>query len=164
MDYLDQINISRESLYVFLGISILLIILIIWIIKLELRFKKITRGKKGLDLEEAFQSFETNISDLNKFRKDMESYLRTVEKRLRKSVQGISNINFNAFQGLSSGGCQSFAVAFVNENGDGVIISTLHSRERVNVFSKEIRNWKSIISLTDEEQRALTQAQESCKL
>jgi hypothetical protein len=46
---------------------------------------------------------------------------------------------FKAFDGMKSGGTNSFSLALLNEEGDGVILSTLHSRERVNVYSKEIK-------------------------
>jgi hypothetical protein len=73
-------------------------------------------------------------------------------------------LSFKAFQGLDSGGHQSFASAFLDENGNGLIISTLHSRDRVNVFAKEIKQFSAAVSLTEEEKTALTQAKESCKL
>jgi hypothetical protein len=52
----------------------------------------------------------------------------------------------------------------LNEKGDGAILSTLHSRDRVNVYSKEIQGFKSPVMLTEEEVQALTKAQNSLSL
>ncbi|MCB9806215.1 DUF4446 family protein [Candidatus Nomurabacteria bacterium] len=137
---------------------VLLIILFAWIIRLEIRIKKLTRGEKGGSIEDALKSIEKDIRGFDSFRSDVESYLKKVEQRLSRSIQGLKNINFKAFSGLDSGGHQSFAIALLNEKGDGLILSTLHSRDRVNVFSKEIKNFRASVSLTDEEKEALEKA------
>lgn len=151
-------------IYIVAGMALILAFLFIWIIKIDSRIKNLTRGQNNLNIETAIKSIENDLKNFGLFKNDIEKYLNQVEKRLKKSIQGVKTINFKAFQGLDSGGHQSFATAFLNEHGDGIIISTLHSRDRVNVFAKEIKNFNSILTLTSEEKEALTQAQESCKL
>jgi hypothetical protein len=100
---------------------------------------------------------------LKNFKRELELYLQTVEKRLSKSIQGVENINFNAFKGSETGG-KSFATAFLNEKGDGVIISSLYARERISIFSKQVKGFKPEVDLSEEEKTALTKAKESCSL
>lgn len=158
-------TIPQEILvYTIIALVIIVIVLIVFVTRLEIRLKRLSQGNRKFNLEDAIKSLENNIGGLENFRTDIEKYLISVEKRLKKSIQGVSNINFSAFQGLDSGGNQSFANAFLNEEGDGIILSTIHSRDRVNVFAKKIKNSKCELSLTDEEKEALTQAIESCKL
>lgn len=145
-------------------LSTIALLLIVWVVRLELKLKRLTRGKNGGSIEDAIKSIDADLKNFGLFRRDIERYLETVEKRLKRSVQGVHNVSFKAFKGMDSGGNQSFATALLNEKGDGVIISTLHARDRVNVFSKEVRDFKALLSLTEEEQSALTKAQESCKL
>lgn len=151
-------------IYIIAGILILVAVLIMWIVRLELKLKTLTRGQNGFNIESTLKSIESDLNNLFLFKEDIEKYLKKVEIRLRRSVQGVSIMSFKAFQGLDSGGHQSFASAFLDENGNGLIISTLHSRDRVNVFAKEIKQFASAVSLTEEEITALTQAKESCKL
>lgn len=151
-------------IYIIATILILVAVLIMWIVRLELKLKTLTRGQNGFNIESTLKSIESDLNNLFLFKEDIEKYLKKVEIRLRRSVQGVSIMSFKAFQGLDSGGHQSFASAFLDENGNGLIISTLHSRDRVNVFAKEIKQFKSTVSLTEEEITALTQAKESCKL
>ncbi|MFA7193367.1 MAG: DUF4446 family protein [Candidatus Paceibacterota bacterium] len=151
-------------IYIIAAILILVAVLIMWIVRLELKLKTLTRGQNGFNIESTLKSIESDLNNLFLFKEDIEKYLKKVEIRLRRSVQGVSIMSFKAFQGLDSGGHQSFASAFLDENGNGLIISTLHSRDRVNVFAKEIKQFASAVSLTEEEITALTQAKESCKL
>lgn len=144
-------------------LSLVSLISIIWIIRLEIRFKALTRGEK-ISIEQAINKIEDDLKKFSSFKTGLEEYLKNVEKRLSKSVQGVETINYSAFGGLDSGGRQSFATTLLNEKGDGIIISTLHSRDRVNVFGKEISNFKPLLKLSDEEQASLTKAIKSCKL
>lgn len=154
---------SEILFYITIGLAVAFLILLIWNIRLELRISRLMRGKKGNSLEKSFTTMSEDIFNIQKFRKELEAYLTLVEKRLKRSVQGVTNLNFNAFSGAESG-AKSFATALINENGDGIIISSLNARDRLNVFTKEIRNWKSVLELSEEENAALTKAKESCKV
>jgi len=46
----------------------------------------------------------------------------------------------------------------LNEENDGVVLSSLYSRERMSIFAKPIKNGKSEYELTEEEQNALSKA------
>lgn len=157
-----MISIPQDILlYSLIGIVIILAVIII---RLEIRINRLMKGKNAKSLEDIFIMVQKDVKGLQIFQGDIERYMAHVEKRLRRSVQNIQNIHFKAFEGLDSGGNQSFAIAFINENGDGIILSTMHARDRVNVFSKPIVNFTSKLALTEEEQAALTRAKESCKV
>ena len=102
--------------------------------------------------------------DLIKFRKDMEQYLIGVEKRLRKSTQSIETIRFNPFKGSGAGGNQSFATAFLNEDGNGLVMSSLYARDRVSIFSKPVKNFTSEFELSDEEKRVISDTKKKLEL
>jgi hypothetical protein len=104
---------------------------------------------------------EKDIKALGQFRKDAGIYLENVEKRLGRSIQGIGTVRFNPFRGNGEGGNQSFASSFLNEKGDGVIISSLYSRDHVSVFSKPVKEYKSEYELTQEEKDSMEKAKQS---
>ena len=87
--------------------------------------------------------------------------LETVEKRLKRSVQAVGTVRFNPFRGDGSGGNQSFASAFVSEKGDGVVISSIYSRDLVGIYAKPVENGVSRFELTQEEKEAVTKARET---
>ena len=125
----------------------------VWIWTIEWRLKKFFRGKKAKDLEDVLISLSDELKKLTLSKEEIEGYLETVERRLRKSIQNINTIRFNPFE--DAGSNQSFAIAFLNEHGDGVVISSLYSRERVNVYAKPIKNYQSEYTLSDEEKEAV---------
>ncbi|MGH7249434.1 MAG: DUF4446 family protein, partial [Minisyncoccia bacterium] len=53
---------------------------------------------------------------------------------------------------------QSFAIGMMNEDGDGLVLSSLYSRERMSIFAKPIKRGKSEYELTAEEKEALNKA------
>lgn len=140
---------------VFLGIIVL--ICIFWIFKTEKRLKRFFSGKKGKDLEENIFILEKNINDLKIAKENIEKELVMVNKKLKKSIRGLETIRFNPFP--DQGSNQSFAVGMVNEDGDGVVFSSLYSRERMSIFAKPIKNGKSEYELTTEEKAVLDKAE-----
>lgn len=132
-------------------VSALLALALLWILRLELRIRDMLKGESGKSLEQSIISSKKNIEELEKFRKTVEEYLRVVEKRLTRSIQGIETMRFNPFKGAGEGGNQSFATTFLDEKGDGVVISSFYARDRVSVFAKPIKNHTSEFELTKEE-------------
>jgi len=153
----------QNLVYILSGFSLILILLLILVIRVQIKTKKLMGGKSGRSLEQSFISMQKEISDLQNSKGDIENYLKKVEKRLSTSIRGFDNVTFDAFSGMASGG-KSFATTFVNEKGDGIIISCLNARDHMRIFSKKIKNFKSDVELTEEESASLTKAKESCSL
>ncbi len=147
--------INPDYFYIIGGTVILL--LVIWVFLIELRLKKIFRGKGAKELEGVLLSLGDDLKKLNVSREEIEKYLETVERRLKKSVQGVGIIRFNPFE--DAGSNQSFSVAFLNEGGDGVVISSLYSREKVSVYAKPVKNYNSEYPLSEEEKEAVKNAE-----
>ena len=160
MSFIQQFDISiiPEYSILIVAISAILIFLVIWIMQLEKKIKNFTRGKNGKSLEDSMIMLKSGQDDLISFRKDMEQYLTEVERRLRRSTQSIETIRFNPFKGTGSGGNQSFATAFLDENGDGLVMSSLYARDRVSVFSKPIKKFTSEFELSEEEKKVIENA------
>lgn len=135
--------------------GILSIVSVILLIRSEVRLSKFLKGKKAETLEDSIISIDNELKTLLSFRKEIETYLKTVEFRLQRSIQGVHTLRFNPFKGTGEGGNQSFVTAFLNEQGDGVIISSMYSRDHISVFSKPIIHFKSTYELSAEEKEAL---------
>jgi len=144
--------------YIAGGISILLFV---WIIRLEMKFKKLMSGKSGKSLEETIVSMKDEISELKTFEKESISYFKNIEMRLQRSIQAVKTIRFNPFKGTGDGGNQSFSTSFLNENGNGVVVSSLHSRDRVSIFSKPLDKFKSHFELTEEEKSVIEESKKT---
>ena len=141
----------------------LTLVLLIFVIQIYLRLKKFLVPVDANNIAESLQNLNKNIENLEQFQNTTEAYLKDVEVRLRKSIQSTHTVRFNPFQGTGEGGNQSFATAFLNENGDGAVISSIYTRDRVSVFAKAIKNFTSDYGMSDEEKEALEKAKEKLK-
>jgi len=83
------------------------------------------------------------------------------ELRLRSTLQGVGLVRFNPFEGQGQGGNQSFAIAFLDEYSNGVVLSTLYARDRVGVYAKPIEKGISTYELTNEEKEAIERARDT---
>ena len=142
-------------------LSIVSVILLVLVVMMHLKLKKFLIGIDSKHIGDSLDFVSTNINELQTFKNELESYLSTVEKRLKKSVQSVHTVRFNPFKGNGGGGNQSFATAFLTEDGDGVIVSSLYSRENVSVYSKPVKGHASEYELSDEECEALEKAKEN---
>jgi hypothetical protein len=149
-------NIKLETFF-FIFIAIVILVNTIWTIKTEKRLKRFFVGKKAKDLEDSLVTLEDNISKLKLAKEKMEREITEIDKKLKKSIRGLETIRFNPFP--DQGSNQSFAVGMMNEDGDGVVFSSLYSRERMSIFAKPIKNGKSEYELTTEEKEVLKKAE-----
>lgn len=149
-------NIKLETVF-FVFWALITLISVFWAIRTEKRLKRFFVGKKAKDLEDSIIALEENITKLKVAKEKTEKELVEVNKKLKKSIRGLETIRFNPFP--DQGSNQSFAVGMVNEDGDGVVFSSLYSRERMSVFAKPIKSGKSEYELTTEEKEVLKKAE-----
>lgn len=153
MEY-NGIMLSEQQILFTILVAVI-IGLTIWIALLERRISKLTGGKNGASLEEAIMSAHRAIEALHAFEKETTAELSRVDARIKKKLHGVKTLRFNPFAGTGTGGNQSFAAAFLDEEGDGVVLSTLYSREKVSIFAKPVKAKHSEFELTEEERKVL---------
>lgn len=153
-------NITFDTTTIILIILGLAIIALAWMVySLNSKLSKFLVGSNTENLPDSLSTMDSSIKGLESFKTEVETYLATVEYRLKKSVQAVHTVRFNPFSGsTNSGGNQSFATAWINEHGDGVVVSSLYARERVSIFSKPVVKGKSEFELSDEEKQAIDTA------
>jgi hypothetical protein len=143
--------------------TLLLFLAAYWLYTLEKRVAAMDKRYeelKSLDLEG-----DTALKLLrrtNRHQKRIEGLEATVAQMARMlphTIRGLSVMRYNAFNGV--GGAQSFSMALVDENGHGVIMTSLHGRDDVRVYAKPLENWKSSHSLSAEEQEVLGAARQN---
>lgn len=139
-------------------LGVITVILIIAIARMHNKMKRFLVSFDSENVGDSLEDLSERLKDLQQFRKELEAYLAGVEKRLRKSIRAVHTVRFNPFKGTGDGGDQSFATTLLSEEGDGVIISSLYSRERSSVFAKPVRTNTSEHELSDEERESLENA------
>ncbi len=146
--------------FIAVAASLLALLSLIYATLLERRLSRLTVGRAG-SLEETITVLSREMRETLEFRSEVERYLKLVEQRLRGSVSGIGVVRFNPFSTDGQGGNQSFATAFIDEEGTGVVFSTLYARNHVGVYAKPLERGASTYELSDEEKRAIAEARQS---
>ena len=113
-------------------------------------FKK--RKKEPQNLKEVLvylKNLEKNFENLSR---DLEN----LKKESKFSLQKVGIVRFNPFSEV--GGDQSFSIALLNSNDDGLVITSLYSREENRVYGKPIKGGESVYHLSKEEKEAIKKA------
>ncbi len=154
-----MINFDTDTIiYILLG---LIVVLVIWILRIEIRQSRLMAGKNGKSLEDAIYHLKKDIEEFEHFRVDSIEYFNSVEGRLKRSIQSVETVRFNPYKGTGSGGNQSFSTSFLNEMGNGVVMTGLHSRDHLNVYSKPVKKFNSEFETTEEEKTVIKASKES---
>lgn len=125
------------------------VILAFLVVRLELKMRRFLSGRNGHNLEGLIREITKEVDQFNNFCKDTTEWKTATNAKMRKAIRAIETKRFNSLRG--QGGNQSFATAFLDEDGNGVVISSLHARERISVFAKPIKEYASEYELSEEE-------------
>lgn len=74
----------------------------------------------------------------------------------QKSLQKTALVRFNPFK--DTGGDQSFALCLLDHKDTGIILTAIHSRDGTRVYTKDVVNGTTKLSLSHEEKKALSLA------
>lgn len=82
--------------------------------------------------------------------------LGELARRGRLHIQKVGLIRFNPF--AETGGNQSFALAVLDAEDNGLVMLSLHGREGTRMYVKPVKGGKSKYELSVEEKQAIAQA------
>lgn len=142
-------------------IAVISIISLIISILAYRRVGKIFKNTNLKDFEDLVTSHTKAIDELVQFRSKSLQTFKSLGDRMKTKVGSVPTLRFNPFQGDGFGGNQSFSSVFADENGNGVIITSMHTRERTNIFAKPIKGWQSEYELSEEEKTTLNRAKQN---
>ncbi len=138
-----------------LGMIIFLVV-IIRLNKLAKQYKTLMRGVEGKNLEELMWNNAKTLEQVLFKLEIQEDRLCTVETMAKNSVQKVGIVRFNAFRDM--GGDLSYAIALLNSQGDGVVLSSIYGRDDARTYAKPVKGGKSSYQLSQEEEEAILRA------
>lgn len=124
-------------------------------VMMHVKVSRIFRSASSTDIEKLLKLHTKTLEDFITFKVESTGYLKSLDTRLKKKMVSAATVRFNPFQGEGIGGNQSFCSVFTDEEGNGVVITSMHTRERTNVFAKPLQDWKSEYELSEEETLAI---------
>ncbi|MDR7418464.1 MAG: DUF4446 family protein [Armatimonadota bacterium] len=82
--------------------------------------------------------------------------LDRLQEQTARCLQRVGLVRYDALQDL--GGHLSFSLALLDARQDGIVVSVLNGRDGARGYAKPIANGGSTFTLSEEEQRAISQA------
>ncbi|MDE5863398.1 MAG: DUF4446 family protein, partial [Lachnospiraceae bacterium] len=95
--------------------------------KLNKRISKFTSGKDAANLEEILIKRFSEIRQIVKNEKEQNKDIDMINDKFLTTFCKIGLVKYDAFREMS--GKLSFSLALLTENHDGIIITSMHSRE-----------------------------------
>ena len=149
--------------YIILGCAGLCLVTIIILIitlcklkKLRRRIDDLTRGKDTESMEDIMLNFFERIESLEEGEKVTRSDLKDIKKNLKITYQKKGLVKYDAFREMS--GALSYSLALLDKENNGVLITSMYSREGCYTYAKDIENGNCKLNLSEEETEALKQA------
>lgn len=134
-----------------------------FLVKNYLRYKKqILDGIRKRGLDDLLEEQSAQIKKLNLNIKELQVISGQLSKIAAQSITRIGFVRYNPFGDV--GGDQSFSIALLNNDLDGLVISSLHGREGTRVYSKPIKKGKSEYHLSNEEVEAIKKAEKAYQI
>ncbi len=143
--------------YILGGLALWLLLLTLLFIRLFFHYQRMT---KGISKKNLISSLNQLIAQAKSNGDDIKSVAGDLKKEIKANKSHLQKIGFKRFNPFTNtGGNQSFSMGILDENGNGIMISSLHSRESTRIYAKPITKGKSAgTGLSAEEKQALKQA------
>jgi len=147
--------------FLLIGINFILILIIFLmnlsnkskIKKLKAKYNKFMNGLSNASIEEVLEDCIYKINGLIEKNKELEYQLNEVKRNMYYCVQKVGVVRYNAFDNVGSD--LSFSIALLNDNDDGLVLSSLYSRESSSTYAKPIMGGKSKYAMSAEELKAI---------
>jgi len=141
------------------NVVILIIFLVITIInssKIKKMKKRYNIFMEGLSDRNVEQLIDTCLNDLKGIKvknKEIENHINQVERNLYQCIQKVGIVRYNAFENVGSD--LSYSIALLDYYENGVVISSIFSRDSSTTYAKPIEEGNSKYPLSAEEIQAI---------
>lgn len=157
-------SISQHSPTVMVILIVAVLALIVAVVSLMSRLRALQSRWDTLLREASGSSLEDQLSEHFHERRELaRDYATTkqrvdiLEEKMQAAKRHLGVIRYDAFDDV--GGSQSFALAIYDDRGDGAVLTSLVGRADCRVYGKALTRGRSDRTLSQEEQRAIDEAQ-----
>jgi hypothetical protein len=132
------------SIFTIIAIGWLIVItgILIWLFFVFKNLIKLAKNKEYISNSKEIKELKNEVAEFKKYS----------QRNLRK----VGLVKYNPFG--DTGGDHSFSLAILDDLKNGIIITSLHTREKTRVYLKDVFDGKAKIKLSDEESKSLVKA------
>lgn len=121
--------------------------------KLKKKYNILLSGVDSINLEDMLFEHLEEVKTVKEQLRNVDKTCNNLDKRLKLTLQNTGMIRYNAFDDMGSD--LSFSLALLDDNLDGVVISSLYGRDGCSMYGKPIKNCKTKYTLSKEELEAI---------
>lgn len=152
-----------DPAYIMIGLLMVMLILIAAYIRCVIKMKKLykaydsfMRGKNMESLEDTLNDQFDRIRILEEADIRKREELNALKEKIQYAIQKTGLVKYDAFREMS--GKLSYALALLDQDNNGVVVTSMYSREGCFSYAKEIVHGSSSINMSEEEEEALKKA------
>ncbi len=144
----------QTPLYLTLALLLLVVFLSLWLTRLSIHYNRLLKTAKTPSLIKAFEGLQKTLAIHEKKLAAHHKHLVSLETKMRTPLQTVLLRRFNPFS--HTGGNQSFMLALLDADKNGILLTSLHSRENTRFYVKLIKGGVGEnYPLSDEEQKLI---------
>ena len=153
-------------MYIIFALIVTVIVLIIW--QLVMTFKYLKLRKKyntymqcsdGRSMEQKIDAYYNEFSTINSAIQNLDKQLDELNHKNMRNFSKVGFVRFTAFSEVGSD--LSFAIALMDANNNGFILSSIYGRDDNRFYAKPLENGESKYRLSEEEELAIRKALDS---
>jgi hypothetical protein len=145
------------------ALAVAVVVLAVWVAWLQRsdallrrRLRRLIGDAEGAGLDEVLDRQFRRLDAIAERVEALNRLHHELEALAHRSIQKVGVVRFNPF--ADTGGDQSFAIALLDAEGNGLVLSSLHGRADTRIFAKQVLAGRSKHALSDEEQDAIRKA------
>lgn len=158
---LEALGIRADVLFICIFIFIFALIALVFALlnkvnRMSEAYNKFIKGADGKSLEDKISKDIKKIDSMAEEVTLLKSKVTAYEDLRNASFCKYSITKFDAFNTM--GGKLSFSLCLLDDNNNGLILTSMHNSDGCYSYLKEIINGKSFITLSDSEEQVLKEA------
>jgi len=121
--------------------------------RLQRRLAALTRDDRGHSLESILEGHLERVLAVDRELDSLAERTAVLETAGRRALQRVGLVRYNPFE--ETGGNQSFALALLDADEHGFIITSLHARAGTRIYARALTGGRAEGQLSEEEAEAL---------
>ena len=123
---------------------------------MQILYSRMMTDSKGDSIENMLVTTSNKLERIIDDQRSQEREIRDIKDLLQNAITRVGIVRFAAFDDVGSD--LSFAVALLDENKNGFLLTSIFSRSEARSYVKPVENGESNYKLIDEEVQALREA------
>jgi len=162
MSELNEIINEQLSLFI-MGFALVIVLLAIILIvqgakvrKMRRRYEAMMSGSGIEDLESLLINLKNQSDMLEEEQREHKLLIEAAQTKMRGMKSKVAMKRYNAFG--ERGNDLSFSLAILDDNHNGIVLTSLHNRENSYIYSKPLDKGESQYPLSPEEKEVIALA------